>query len=172
MTNDILARAEQAMEGVTEGPWEYPEAILGCPSAAIFTGGDEGSAEVLIGLARPAEGRFIAAARTLVPELVTALREARATNARLNRRCQLADHALATQAAGRSAGSLGRGLANWAATKYREERDEARAAIARVRALSDRWGGVSPSSGGLTSGEAHTWNLASIHINRALDAES
>ncbi|WP_182349517.1 hypothetical protein [Tomitella gaofuii] len=51
------------------------------------------------------------------------------------------------------------------------ERDEARAAIVRVRALADRWEGYLPTAGGFTCDEAHAWNLAGIHIRRALDGE-
>ena len=56
-----------------------------------------------------------------------ALAEARETNSRLNRRCQLAESAANEKIQHYSnAGSLGRALANYAAAMYKRERDEAR----------------------------------------------
>ncbi|WP_182359529.1 hypothetical protein [Tomitella gaofuii] len=131
MPDDVIARAELAMDSISEGPWhvDHPtgfpsvwqgephrDAALVCPSSMP---GDEGEANAA----------FIAAAPALVRDLMAALQAARATNTRLNKRCQLADRALAEKVSEHAGRSFGRGLANWAATKYREERDEARAEV-------------------------------------------
>lgn len=68
-----------------------------------------------------------------------ALAEARATNARLNRRCQQAEKAARENidACKRAGMSFGRSLANYAALLYREDLERAQATIARVRSLLD-----------------------------------
>lgn len=64
----------------------------------------------------------------------------RATNNRLHKRAQLAESAAMTtvEDCKRQGVSLGRMLANAAANKYAEERDEALAAVERVRALHSK----------------------------------
>jgi hypothetical protein len=71
----IEARAEMA----TEGPWEVP-----WPPKTLTT----------VSALQAEDAAFIAAARTDVPVLVAALRQAWATNAALNRRAQIAEAAL------------------------------------------------------------------------------
>lgn len=81
----ILARAEAALEGVTEGPWEVDEVATGgynphygvrqaidryrivVHATSDYEGYGNGSTK--------ADARFIAAARQLVPVLMSALRE-------------------------------------------------------------------------------------------------
>lgn len=69
----------------------------------------------------------------------SALLEARATNARLNRRCQQAEKAARDNidACKRAGMSFGRSLARYAALLYREDLERAQATIARVRTLLD-----------------------------------
>jgi hypothetical protein len=71
----IEVRAEMA----TEGPWEVP-----WPPKTLTT----------VSALQAEDAAFIAAARTDVPVLVAALRQAWATNAALNRRAQIAEAAL------------------------------------------------------------------------------
>jgi len=68
--------------------------------------------------------------------LLEALDTARETNRRLNYRCQAAEHAAADQLKMHEGkrGSLGRGMANWAATHYREQLAEVQSELASVRA--------------------------------------
>ena len=69
----------------------------------------------------------------------SALLEARATNALLNRRCQQAEKAARDNidACKRAGMSFGRSLANYAALLYHEDLERAQATIARVRTLLD-----------------------------------
>lgn len=77
--------------------------------------------------------------RAIYESMRTEVLRLRETNARLNRRCQAAESAArdTLERARRSDGSIGRTLANWAASQYRRELDEARAEIERLRALLD-----------------------------------
>ncbi|AIY32515.1 hypothetical protein PBI_LUCKY2013_154 [Mycobacterium phage Lucky2013] len=97
MTDELISRAEQSLEGVTEGPWEVAEEIdgwrAGRPTvirARNPNPGWEYLRVVTVGQTRPHFGTmrgtkgqdeanvaFIAAARSLVPELLEALKEAR-----------------------------------------------------------------------------------------------
>lgn len=68
---ELIARAEQVQEGVTPGPWKqvgfgniHAEPVGEHPPVAKMW--------------KRANGDFIASARTLVPELVSALKETRA----------------------------------------------------------------------------------------------
>ncbi|AXF51646.1 hypothetical protein CONSTELLA_156 [Mycobacterium phage Constella] len=94
---ELISRAEQSLEGVTEGPWEVAEEIdgwrAGRPTvirARNPNPGWEYLRVVTVGQTRPHFGTmrgtkgqdeanvaFIAAARSLVPELLEALKEAR-----------------------------------------------------------------------------------------------
>lgn len=67
--------------------------------------------------------------------LLDALDTAQESNRRLNYRCQKAEHAAADQLKMHEGkrGSLGRGMANWAATRYREELAAVRAELAVAR---------------------------------------
>lgn len=87
--SDVIERAEAAMEGVTAGPWVVNRDGWACVSPgpdSVFHGYFEGScgdcgdeildsASVAISIE---DAEFIAAARTLVPELVAELKAARA----------------------------------------------------------------------------------------------
>lgn len=75
MTDDVLARAQQALEGVTPGPWRvgsdtYHD-IYG-PGGQLVFEHDPGP--------RREDAEFIAAARSLIPELIDALQAARTEN--------------------------------------------------------------------------------------------
>jgi len=75
MTDDVLARAQQALEGVTPGPWRvgsdtYHD-IYGPDGRLVFEH-DPGP--------RREDAEFIAAARSLIPELIDALQAARTEN--------------------------------------------------------------------------------------------
>ncbi|AEK09611.1 hypothetical protein LITTLEE_166 [Mycobacterium phage LittleE] len=96
MTDELISRAEQSLGGVTEGPWEVAEEIdgwrAGRPTvirARNPNPGWEYLRVVSVGQTRPHFGRmrgtegqdeanvaFIATARSLVPELLEALKEA------------------------------------------------------------------------------------------------
>jgi hypothetical protein len=76
MSDDIIARAEAALEGVTDGPWS----CYGNMAHEVFqepTADSEG-ADVAHSVCHIEDSRFIAAARTLVPALVAELKTARA----------------------------------------------------------------------------------------------
>jgi hypothetical protein len=80
--DDILTRAREALDGVSEGPWEVHST----------RGGTYVTRPDLLGVARewsliwqPADARFIAAARTLVPELVAEVERLRGYVAHLER---------------------------------------------------------------------------------------
>lgn len=67
MADDIVARARAALEGVTRGPWKlgnrhYPD-VVHTPRGCLWHP-DLGR------INDPTDGEFIAAARTLVPELL------------------------------------------------------------------------------------------------------
>lgn len=65
--SDLVARAEAALEGVTEGPWHYFFAGQCCAQPCIDNGHGLPLHSVEI---EHCDARFIAAARTLVPELL------------------------------------------------------------------------------------------------------
>ena len=71
MTDDILARAREALAGVTDGPWEWTDDVR---QRLVAGPGDQTDREIIRCAAllhpRPADAEFIAAARDLVPELV------------------------------------------------------------------------------------------------------
>ena len=78
MTDDVIARATAALEGVTEGPWrtslldgiDYEDGSS-CIRGGVYPS-EHGSAPVFLasgGIDRR-DARFIAASRTLVPELL------------------------------------------------------------------------------------------------------
>lgn len=67
MSDDLVKRAREAMQGVTEGPWQPGEALLG----AVFNWHlptDHPNA-IICQEATEADADFIAAARQLVPEM-------------------------------------------------------------------------------------------------------
>ena len=68
---DVIEWANAALEGVTEGPWTWTH---GMDTRALVLGPDN----LHVKLDGHADAQFIAAARTLVPELVAELEAARA----------------------------------------------------------------------------------------------
>lgn len=80
--SDIIARAEAALEGVTEGPWTVESQVdhmsgeteYWLPEIEQWRGYRN---NIQCGTDK-ALARFIAAARTLVPELIAELKSARA----------------------------------------------------------------------------------------------
>lgn len=98
MTDDLIARATAALEGVTEGPWRASllDGIDYEDGSSCIRGGVypdvHGSAPVFLsssGIDRR-DARFIAAARTLVPELLAEVERLRGA---LNEVRALADDA-------------------------------------------------------------------------------
>lgn len=93
MPDDLIARAEAVMEGVSPEPWHIPRSGQGIDSGKYGTVIERGNVECMsycYGGTSTIEGdnldadlRFIAAARTLVPELVDALKLALARLAML-----------------------------------------------------------------------------------------
>ncbi|MHA7703431.1 hypothetical protein ACX9NE_26940 [Mycobacterium sp. ML4] len=79
MSDDIIARAEAALEGVTDGPWvsEYSGEQGNCviPHDAQSTREAVCTTHLYY---QAADAAFIAAARSLVPELVAELKTTRA----------------------------------------------------------------------------------------------
>lgn len=69
--SDLIERAEAAMEGVTPGPWDLRDGFIYPLSIRCGMGG-----------IWKQDAHFIAAARTLVPELVAELKAARASGER------------------------------------------------------------------------------------------
>lgn len=65
--DEIRTRADAA----TDGPWEYPENLLGLKNTTVFVA-DRSDGVALV--KSPATAEFIAHARTDVPALVAALR--------------------------------------------------------------------------------------------------
>lgn len=76
MVDDLITRAEAALEGVTEGPWMVMPGAHG----NVWQFPDEGQSRLIVhcGLMTPPNAEFIAAARSLVPELVAELKTTRA----------------------------------------------------------------------------------------------
>lgn len=66
LSPDVVARAKAALEGVTEGPWEMRDSFVYPLSISARLGG-----------IRPGDAEFIAAARSLVPELVAEVEQLR-----------------------------------------------------------------------------------------------
>lgn len=93
MSEDVLARVDAVLEGVSPEPWTVPRSGQGIDSGEYGTVIERGNVECMsycYGGSSTLEGdnldadlRFIAAARTLVPELVAALKAERAENERL-----------------------------------------------------------------------------------------
>lgn len=71
MTPDLIARAKAALEGVADGPWELIGGGEYVTGVGICVAPDNG------GVTGP-NAEFIAAARTLVPELVAEVERLRA----------------------------------------------------------------------------------------------
>ena len=99
MTSDILKRAAEAVKGTTPGPWfthDGDELLICAPdgdddpwhvaNAVGLCGGPDGIID-----ASPANARFIAAARTLIPDMAAAIAERDAEIARLTARAEAAD---------------------------------------------------------------------------------
>lgn len=86
MTTDLLARIAKALEGVTPGPWHSAGGYLTVrdPNDSSFTmtiyhidelgQREPGRAFQAVPFARSQDARFIAAARTLLPEAAEALK--------------------------------------------------------------------------------------------------
>lgn len=103
MTSDILKRAAEAVEGVTPGPWfthDGDELLICAPdgdddpwhvaNAVGLCGGPDGIID-----ASPANARFIAASRTLIPDMAAAIAERDAEIERLTARAEAAEALLA-----------------------------------------------------------------------------
>lgn len=78
MSTDVVARAREALEGVTKGPWKlgnraYPD-VVHTPHGCLW---NPSRGEIN----NPQDGEFIAAARSLVPELVAEVERLRAGGA-------------------------------------------------------------------------------------------
>lgn len=88
MSDDIIARAEAALEGVSAEPWHIPRRGTGIDSGeygTVIGGGNVdcmaycyGGSSTIEGDNLEADLRFIAAARSLLPELVAELETTRA----------------------------------------------------------------------------------------------
>jgi hypothetical protein len=81
-TKTLIARAEEALEGLTDGPWGYIDFdghnVMG-PPGHVPT--------LLCEFESQANARFTAKARTLVPDLIAALKEAEEENLNLLTTC-------------------------------------------------------------------------------------
>lgn len=71
--SDVVERAKAALEGVSRGPWKmgsrsHPDVVM-TPNGCLW---NPGRGEVN----NPADGEFVAAARTLVPELIVKVEKA------------------------------------------------------------------------------------------------
>ncbi|GAA4809483.1 hypothetical protein [Tomitella cavernea] len=119
MPDDVIARAELAMDGVTEGPWiaEYSREQGNC-----VIPGDAESTRKAVCVTRlyhqAADAAFIAAARTLVPDLAVALWEARADAREVEARAENVRRGASAQIA-----------------DLRSQRDDALAEVERLRPL-------------------------------------
>ena len=73
--SDVVQQAKSALEGVTEGPWDVVSGAWG----NVWRFPDEGTPTVVVrlgGMSEP-DAEFIAAARSLVPDLVAEVEELR-----------------------------------------------------------------------------------------------
>lgn len=99
MSDDIITRAEAALEGVTDGPWvaEYSGEQGNCviPHDAQSTREAVCTTHLYY---QVADAEFIAAARQLVPELVAELKTTRAQLDRLRAGLTRVEHFARTQA--------------------------------------------------------------------------
>ncbi|MGW4581844.1 hypothetical protein ACWELP_24440 [Rhodococcus aetherivorans] len=102
----------------------------------------------------------------------SALTQARATNARLNRRCQQAEKAARENidACQRAGMSFGRSLANYGAMLYLEDLERAQATIVRVQALIDE-AEQSPSRGVQFGGTPFPASVGTDQLRAALDGD-
>jgi hypothetical protein len=66
MSPDVVSRAKAALEGVIEGPWEMRDGFVYPLSISARLGG-----------IRPRDAEFIAAARSLIPELIAEVEKLR-----------------------------------------------------------------------------------------------
>lgn len=78
--SDVVERAKAALSGVTEGPWDAPAQLLGSPCTTVF---GVGRKHVLYHAGGYTDAQFVAAARSLVPELVTEVERLRGQEERL-----------------------------------------------------------------------------------------
>lgn len=100
MPDDVIQQAEVAMAGITPGPWEMRKSDGWIKRAnsikPIIHAWEEGECAECEAtydrpvnlMIRPADAEFIAAAPTLVDELLAALGDARAAVARVRRICE------------------------------------------------------------------------------------
>lgn len=138
---DDFADVRERVEAATPGPWAVDGPAHPGPDdwLTVYPEGVGGSIAYVQPLWDDAE--FISAAREDIPRLLEALDEARETNRRLNRRVTQAEAQVMTtvEDCRRQGMSLGRGLANAACARLEEERDAARAKVARVREVLTGW---------------------------------
>lgn len=80
--SDIVERAKAALEGVTEGGWLHSEDNCGCYS--IDAKPDLTVQLIAECIASEADAEFLAASRTLVPELVAEVERLHAENEQLH----------------------------------------------------------------------------------------
>lgn len=91
MTDDLLARARQACDRAPEGPWEFDDGVVWRIAVRAVPDPRDETGQTPMPEYRqekvcdtdPETAEFIAAARTLVPELADALETTRAENERL-----------------------------------------------------------------------------------------
>ena len=82
--SDVVARAKSALEGVTGGPWDWFSADQCCGGTCVDNG--HGLPLHSGGDLLPRDARFIAAARSLLPELVAEVENLRRENEALIKR--------------------------------------------------------------------------------------
>lgn len=172
MTPEQIAEGRRLLDAATPGPWNLDTDRHGHDEVSHrrMVGMSEVVAQV--GRVRP-DAELIVWARNNLPALLAALddaeceserlrgdwiienrqrkaveaalAQARATNARLNRRCQQAEKAARENidACQRAGMSFGRSLANYGAMLYLEDLERAQASIDRLRALTLRPDGSS-----------------------------
>ncbi|MGB3602742.1 MAG: hypothetical protein WBA38_04220 [Gordonia sp. (in: high G+C Gram-positive bacteria)] len=73
MSDDVVQRARQALDGITPGPWRLPATLLGSKNGTVFADDNDSDTPyqvaVIASTRGDADGRLIAAAPQLVADL-------------------------------------------------------------------------------------------------------
>ena len=194
MTPDQISEGWRLLDAATPGPWDiHPSERTPALTAIAIPGSMHPVAE-------PADAELIVWARNNLPALLAALddaeceserfrgdwiienrqrkaveaalAQARATNARLNRRCQQAEKAAREniEACQRAGMSFGRSLANYGALLYLEDLERAQATLTRVQKLIDD-AEQSPSRGVQFGGTPFPASVGTDQLRAALDGD-
>ncbi|UQB71261.1 hypothetical protein KI427_16720 [Rhodococcus ruber] len=201
MTPEQIAEGRRLLDAATPGPWKFTDTSDHRGNKGEFRAPSPYNGLMLVGpWCNEDDPELIVWARNNLPALLdalddaeceserlrgdwiiedrqrkaveAALTQARATNARLNRRCQQAEKAARENidACQRAGVSFGRSLANYGAMLYLEDLERARATIARVLKLIDE-AEQSPSRGVQFGGTPFPAVVGADQLRAVLDGD-